>query len=79
MGGGCCDKDNIIAHPSEKGGYNEDIVFNVPAAIIAHPSEKGGYNIAKMLRVALCIIAHPSEKGIGDIYLDIPKKLNNGT
>ena len=34
----------IIAHPSEKGGYNNPMISNYNLTIIAHPSEKGGYN-----------------------------------
>ena len=35
----------IIAHPSEKGGYNGGLTHIKSNSIIAHPSEKGGYNI----------------------------------
>ncbi len=53
----------IIAHPSEKGGYNQPKFHYCFEAIIAHPSEKGGYNAYLSPRWSLAIIAHPSEKG----------------
>ncbi len=38
------EKCKIIAHPSEKGGYNANFSGLATTNIIAHPSEKGGYN-----------------------------------
>ena len=35
---------NIIAYPSEKGGYNTTEGGVAGDPIIAYPSEKGGYN-----------------------------------
>ena len=34
----------IIAYPSEKGGYNFKVALGLTLNIIAYPSEKGGYN-----------------------------------
>ena len=52
----------IIAHPSEKGGYNKGGSGKSFGSIIAHPSEKGGYNQFNEFRNGMIIIAHPSEK-----------------
>ena len=62
----------IIAHPSEKGGYDNLHTDFMKVFIIVHPSEKGGYDLPKPIKDKASIIAHPSEKGGYDARSIVP-------